>query len=554
MWTDGLTDSAATTPPAKFDSHIRVPYPYESALSGIGEPSPTTQRLWYSRRFSVPIEWIGNGQRLLLHFGAVNWDSTVNVNGMELGEHRGGFDGFYYDITDAMKPGNNTLVVSAWNPLLIDVPDAQIVGKQRTNPGGIFYTGATGIWQSVWVEPVPATHIERLNLVPDIDAKVLRITVDVRGDLTGPVTVTAMDGVKMIAEATGTAGTEIALPIANPHLWSPEDPFLYGLHVALGGDHADSVDSYFAMRKVSLGKDAQGRTRIFLNNHFVFEVGALDQGYWPDGIYTAPTDEALRFDIESARKFGFNLLRKHAKVEPERWYYWADKLGMLVWQDMPQCFGPPRNGSLSDAAKAQWLTEWRQIIAARRNHPCIIVWTTFNEGWGQHDTESIVALTRQLDPSRLVNDASGWVDKGVGDIHDTHAYPGPWCEMPENSRACVNGEFGGVTMRVPDHMWTTKVYGYGATLGDARTVTQKYQDLLKHAYALRDERGASAVVYTQLTDVESESNGLMTYDRAVIKPLVDIMAAANRGGFLPLPPRPTEPETVPTTTQVGGEK
>ena len=300
------------------------------------------------------------------------------------------------------------------------------------------------------------------------------------------------------------------------------------------------------MRKVSLGKDDKGRNRLFLNNRFVFQVGVLDQGYWPDGLYTAPTDEALRFDLEAVKKLGFNLDRKHAKVEPERWYYWADKLGVLVWQDMPQMFG--KEDQLTEAAKAQFKMEWRRILAQLYNTPSIAVWTTFNEGWGQHDTPEIVALTKQLDPTRLVNDASGWTDKGVGDIHDTHAYPGPWCEPPEGSRASVNGEFGGITMSVVDHRWLAnkKVFGYGTVLKDNRMVTKRYQGLLKNAYRLRDERGMSAIVYTQLTDVEQEINGLLTCDRAVTKPNVDLITAANHGQFPALPPDP-HPAPLPTS-------
>ncbi len=341
------------------------------------------------------------------------------------------------------------------------------------------------------------------------------------------------------------SSSDLTLLIPNPHLWTPDDPHLYTLAVSLtqNGKSVDSVGSYFAMRKISLGKDAQGITRILLNNQFVFQVGALDQGYWPDGIYTAPTDAALRYDIEQAKKLGFNLLRKHAKVEPDRWYYWTDKLGMLVWQDMPQAFG-----DLNDDAKAQWVTEWKREIATHYNHPSIIVWTTFNEGWGENTFEvpSIVALTKQLDPTRLVNNASGWTDKGVGDIADTHAYPGPWSGKAEASRAAVNGEFGGITMRVDGHMWTTDVMGYGATLKSGWLVTKKYQQLLKNAYGLRDSQGTSAVVYTQITDVEQESNGLMTYDRAVMKVDPAIIAAANRGRFLPLPPNPSH-DPVPTS-------
>jgi hypothetical protein len=556
-WDYAPTDASVTSPPTAFDAgKILVPYPYESSLSGIGKPSPTDRRLWYRRTFTVPDAWRTSGQRVLLHLGAVNWDSTVAVNGKEIGKHKGGFDGFDVDITDTLQPGDNTLIVSAWNPMVIKSPDAQVVGKQREHPSHIFYTGSTGIWQSVWLEPVPASHITSLKIVPDIDARLLHVTVTTDGAGTDSVDVSASDEGKPLASTAGKPGTEISLPIADPHLWSPEDPHLYDLHVTLkqGDTNGDAVDGYFAMRKISLGKDDQGRARIFLNNKFVFEVGALDQGYWPDGIYTAPTDDALKSDILAAKSFGLNLLRKHAKVEPDRWYFWADKLGMLVWQDMPQCFDSRRSRgecTLSEAAKAQWLVEWQRILAGRVNHPCIIVWTTFNEGWGQHDTESIVALTKQIDPSRLANDASGWVDKGVGDLSDTHAYPGPWCEPAGDKRASVNGEFGGLAMRVSGHMWTNAPFDDGATARIGWKVTQKYQKLLETAYALRETRGCSAFVYTQLTDVENESNGLLTYDRAVVKSLVDIIAAANRGQFLPLPPAPVSNDPVPTSEEDG---
>jgi hypothetical protein len=567
LWDYALTNSAATTPPANYSGQILVPYPLESALSGVRKASVPDQRLWYRRTFTIPSTWMGQkgqkgqkGQRVLLHFGAVNWDSTVAVNGKMLGAHRGGYDGFEYDITDSIQPGPNELVVSAWNPLRADTADAQVLGKQRMHAEGIFYTGVTGIWQTVWLEPVPDTHIAGLKITPDVDAGTLRLTVYTDhadqsdaaihspGDAGGlQVRIAAIDGTKTVAEVAGATETDVPLPIAAPHLWTPADPYLYALKVSLlrNGKTIDSVNSYFAMRKVSLGQDAQGRTRLMLNNQFVFQIGALDQGYWPDGIYTAPTDDALRYDIEVAKKLGYNLLRKHAKVEPERWYYWTDRLGMLVWQDMPQAFGG-KDGALTAEVKTQWETEWRREIAEHYNHPSIIVWTTFNEGWGQHDTEQIVALTRALDPTRLVNDASGWVDKGVGDIADTHAYPGPSSGKPEPTRAAVNGEFGGITMRVDGHMWTTDVFGYGNTLQNGWLVTKRYQQLLKTAYRLREERGTSAFVYTQITDVEQESNGILTYDRAVIKPQAAIIRAANEGRFPPLPPNPN-PDILPTS-------
>ncbi len=540
-WDYALADQTATEAPSAYTGKILVPFPLESSLSGVQHTTAPESRLWYRRMFSVPPGW--KGQRVLLHFGAVNWDSSVSVNGKLQGQHRGGYAPFIYDITGALQAGTNTLVVSAWNPVRADVPDAQVIGKQRVHPGGIFYTAATGIWQSVWIEPVPGSYITSLKITPDVDQHALRLTVQTSGADSGTaVAVSILDGTRTILKAGGRADKEILIPLTNPRLWSPADPHLYGLRVTIPGQFSDTVGSYFAMRKISLGKDEFGRTRIFLNNKFLFQVGALDQGYWPDGIYTAPTDEALRYDIEISKKLGFNLLRKHAKVEPDRWYYWTDKLGMLVWQDMPQAFG----GSLTNEAKTQWLTEWQSEIAAFYNHPSIVVWTTFNEGWGQHDTESIVALTRKLDPTRLINNASGWTDKGVGDLVDTHAYPGPWSEKPEAARAAVNGEFGGVTMQVDGHLWTTAVMGYGTTLKDSWLATKRYQALMKDAYKLRDTQSTSAVVYTQIVDVEQEINGLLTYDRAVLKPDASIVTAANQGKFLPLPPNPN-PELVPTS-------
>jgi beta-galactosidase/beta-glucuronidase len=545
LWDYALTDKDDAEAPASWSGKILVPYPWESALSGVAKASIPDQRLWYHRSFSIPSSW--KGQRVLLHFGAVNWDSSVLVNGREIGRHRGGYDGFSFDITDNLKPGENQIDVSAWNPVLSDTANAQVLGKQRLHPGGIFYTPSTGIWQTVWLEPEPASHISGLKITPDIDNSSLQLTVKASGGEALKVKAIAFNGKEKIAEKTGDADTELSLSIPNEHLWNPEDPHLYTLKVALlsNGKQVDNVESYFAMRKVSLGKDEQGRTRIFLNNKFVFEMGALDQGFWPDGIYTAPTDAALRYDIEVAKKLGFNLLRKHAKVEPDRWYYWADKLGMLVWQDMPQMFGG-QNGALSDEAKQQFIVEWKHIIADLIDHPSIIVWTTFNEGWGQHDTPEIVALTKKLDPTRLVNNASGWTDMKVGDMVDTHSYPAPSCELPTADRASVDGEFGGLGMRVDGHMWAKGSWGYQGVYSQAYQLTKKYQELLRNVYDLKDNRGMSAAVYTQITDVEEESNGLLTYDRAVIKPDITIVAAANKGKFLPLPPNP-HPDPVPTS-------
>jgi beta-galactosidase/beta-glucuronidase len=535
LWSYGLSDAGATSTPAALHGKILVPFPYESSLSGVGKPSIPDQKLWYRRTFSIPAEW--SGQRVLLHFGAVNYESNVWINGKNLGSHTGNFDEFSFDITDALRDGDNELVVSAVNA----VNDGdQVMGKQRVKPGGIFYTAATGIWQSVWLEPVPAVRIAGLLITPDVDASQVRLTVQCGSDL--PVRATVSSGGRAVADATGQTNEEFIIALPNARLWSPDAPFLYDLKVELGnGDNSDVVNSYFAMRKIALGKDEQGRTRIFLNNKFVFQAGVLDQGYWPDGIYTAPTDAALRSDIESAKRLGFNLLRKHAKVEPARWYYHADQLGVLVWQDMPQMFGG------SAAARVQWEKEWREIIAEHINSPSIIVWTPFNEGWGQFDTERIAALTKTLDPSRLVNSASGWTDKGAGDIVDKHQYPDPAPPAPEANRAGVIGEFGGITLNL-GHRWNDEVAGHGATLTSNWTATKRYQQLILNIYTMKSNPGISAFVYTQLTDVEQEINGVLTYDRAVVKMDERIVAAANRGEFLPLGPNPdSKPALVPTS-------
>ena len=537
LWDYALSDKSAMAAPATYEGKLLVPFPIESALSGVKKTVTPDQRLFCHRTFTVPAAWAGRS--VLLHFGAVDYETVVSVNGKEVGRHVGGYNPFEFDITAALHPGDNDLLVNVYDATSMDQP----IGKQRIKGGGIFYTGCTGIWQTVWLEPVAPSHISNLKLVPDVDGSALKLTVTAAGgDAT--VSVTAGANGQPVGTVSGDAGAELAIPIAAPHLWTPEDPYLYSLHVSLrhGEQVVDAVDSYFAMRKVSVGKDAQGRNRILLNNQFVFQRGVLDQGYWPDGIYTAPTDAALRSDIDMTKKLGFNLSRKHAKVESERWYYWCDTLGLLVWQDMPQAFSK----ELPEAAKVAFKDQLRDEVIAFANHPSIIVWTTFNEGWGEHDVKPLVDMVHQLDPTRLVNDASGWTDvPGVGDIHDTHHYPAPWCDIPSGDRASVNGEFGGLGMRVPDHMWTNQSWGYQGLASSGWNLTRLFQGVIKQAYKLRDERAMSAYVYTQLTDVETESNGLMTYDRAVVKPDVAVVAAANAGQFVPLPPNP-HPALVPT--------
>ena len=500
---------------------ILVPYPIESALSGVMKRS---DRMIYRRDFSVPKEW--GGRRVLLHFGAVDWEAKVTVNGQEMGVHRGGYDAFQFDITAALKPeGPQEITVEVYDPTN---DSGKPRGKQSLVGNGVMYSPTSGIWQTVWLEPVAETHIAALKIVPDLDAGCLRLTVT--GNRSGPVTVEAVasDGGKQVAEIRGAVGGELVLPIPQPKLWAPGSPHLYDLQVSLKseGKVVDAVTSYFGMRKIALGKDEKGTTRMMLNGQPVFQVGPLDQGFWPDGIYTAPTDEALRFDIEETLRLGFNCTRKHIKVEPERWYYWCDKLGLLVWQDMPSVNSYDSKEQPIDAP--QFKTELTQMVTTHWNHPSIIMWVIFNEAQGQHDTEALVAMTRQLDPSRLLNNASGYTDMNCGDVIDMHNYPEPDAPKPEANRAAVLGEFGGLGLPVEGHTWSKKTWGYQG-VSSKEALTRGYEKLMVKSWELQRDRGLSAVIYTQITDVETECNGLLTYDREVNKVIPERTAAVNTG-------------------------
>ena len=499
---------------------ILVPFPIESSLSGVGKRA---ERVWYRRTFQVPDDW--HGRRVLLHFGAVDWESVVYINHVEVGRHRGGYDPFTLDITDALTADEeHELVIDVFDPTS---DGDQPRGKQVNKPKGIWYTPSTGIWQSVWMEPVSPIGIRRLTLTPDIGNACLRVGVEAMGARSRTtVTLVASQDEKPVATATGGVGAEILLeiPAKGLRLWSPADPYLYDLTVTLkqGETVVDRVTSYFGMREIGMGRDSEGRLRLTLNDEPLFQMGVLDQGFWPDGLYTAPTDEALRFDIEATRRLGFNMSRKHVKVEPARWYYWCDRLGLLVWQDMPS----GNNGA--PEAKEQFERELTSIIAARRNHPSIVMWVVFNEGWGQHDTDRYVDVVRRLDPSRLINAASGWHDRGVGDVLDIHAYPGPNAPEPDPRRASVLGEFGGLGLAVPEHTWSEESWSYRG-VQDSIELTNRYQSLLRRVWQLEQQPGLTAAVYTQLTDVEYECNGLLTYDRAVMKVNDGRVSAANRG-------------------------
>ncbi len=519
---------------------ILVPFPIESALSGVMRPA---ERLWYRRTVTLPKKW---GERnVLLHFGAVDWESTVYVNGKLIGRHRGGYDPFSFDITSALtKEGQQEIIVGVFDPS--DQGD-QPRGKQVLKPGGIWYTPTTGIWQTVWLEPVASSHISDLLIVPDVTAKRVQLTVRSTGDaMTQKVRVLILDKGNQAVETEGKVGEEITIPLRSPKLWSPSNPFLYDLKVELEeeGRKADVVKSYFGMRKIEIAPDSRGINRILLNGEFVMMVGPLDQGFWPDGIYTAPTDKALRYDIEMTKKLGFNMARKHVKVEPDRWYYWADKLGLIVWQDMPS------GNNRADESKKQFELELEKLVQTHRNHPSIVMWVVFNEGWGQYDTERLSAWVKQLDPSRLVNNASGWTDKRAGDVLDIHSYPTPKSPQPDSSRAIVLGEFGGLGLAVDGHTWKKEHWGYQG-MANAEQLTSRYERFLQRVYALKDNPGLSAAVYTQTTDVEVECNGLMTYDRAIVKPALKRIAAVNRGDFTRIPLQPIVKVFVPTSEQEG---
>ena len=536
QWTNlnGTWDYAITVsdaePPSSFTGRILVPFPIESQLSGAGVWVAPQQRLWYRRTFTAPNR--GPGGHLLLNFGAVDWEAVVYVNGTRVGEHRGGYDPFTLDITGQLRPsGDQELVVA-----VRDATDdgQQPRGKQVRRPRGIWYTAVTGIWQTVWLESVPAQYVSALKIEPDLDNQRVRVTVATSGGRTGietPYRIVVRESGREVARAGGNnigslSPTTIALP--NVHKWSPSDPFLYTLHVSLNS--GDEVGSYFGMRSVAVRADEKGVRRLFLNGEPLFQLGLLDQGWWPDGLYTAPTDKALASDIEKTRELGFNLIRKHVKVEPDRWYYHADRLGMLVWQDMPSA------DNKGPEAEQEFADELQRVVDALRNHPSIIMWVPFNEGWGQHATERHVAWLKGHDPTRLVNNTSGWTDMRVGDVVDLHAYPGPSMPPVESVRAALLGEFGGLGLPIEGHTWLDRGnWGY-RSFTSLEDLNKAYQDLLAQL-RLHAGDGLAGAIYTQTTDVEVEVNGVMTYDRAVTK-LSPESVAANRRLF-EVPPKIT---------------
>lgn len=531
MWDYALTPRGSG-PPEVWEGTIRVPFPLESALSGAGRRLAPDETLWYRRSFEVPEEW--RDRRLMLRFGAVDWESRVFVNGRGAGTHRGGYDAFSFDITDLLSPtGPQQLTVAVTDPT---DTGTQPRGKQVMEPGGIWYTPSSGIWQTVWLEPVPEVRIERLRIEPDPEREVLRVRVVAAGEGArgAEVLLTAGSRGQEVGRVRGMPGEVLELPVPDAVLWSPETPFLYDLaaHLTLSGEETDRVESYFGMRSIRVGGGPEGAPRLLLNGEPLFHIGTLDQGYWPDGLYTAPTDEALRYDIEVTKALGFNTIRKHVKIEPDRWYWWCDVLGMMVWQDMPSGDGyiggsDPDLERSGDSAR-QFERELTALVRGRSNHPGIVMWVPFNEGWGQYDTGRITRLLHDLDPTRPVDSASGWADRGTGEVLDIHRYPGPGAPPPEPQRALVLGEFGGLGLPLPGHLWQEdRNWGY-RSFGDREALTAGYEELLGRLRQLQTASALSGAIYTQTTDVEIEVNGLMTYERAVIKMDPRRVAAANR--------------------------
>lgn len=527
-----LPKEGGETLPASFGGNILVPFAVESALSGVGKTVGKDSVLWYQKTIDVPA--IYRKGKVLLHFGAVDWDSEVYVNGKKAGSHQGGYDPFSFDITALLKKGTKQdIAVRVWDPSN-DGPQPR--GKQVKNPEGIWYTPVTGIWQTVWIENVPSTYIVSTRQTPDIDKQTLNVEVKVENIQPGDeITITAWDAQQQVATQTLKGETAAVLTINNPKLWSPGNPFLYDLKISVirKGKVIDETGSYFAMRKSSVGKDKDGLQRMLLNNEFVFQYGPLDQGWWPDGLYTAPTDEALKFDIEKTKELGFNMIRKHVKVEPARWYYYCDKLGLLVWQDMPsgdmggnswdmragQVSGRKLDKDRSAESEAIYRKEWKAIVEACYNFPSIVVWVPFNEAWGQFKTKEITEWTMQMDPSRLVNSASGGNFFSTGHILDIHHYPDPQMPSPDvfgEKQTLVLGEFGGLGLPLEGHTWQNKNnWGY-QSFKNSDDLFKKYAEFIDRLPVLIS-KGLSAAVYTQTTDVEVETNGFFTYDRKVLK-------------------------------------
>lgn len=552
LWECAITPRAkGSGTPDLWDGLILVPFPVESALSGVQQPLGPGEWLWYRRTFSVPDNW--KGRRLLLHFGAVDWETEIWVNGRKAGEHTGGYTPFSLDITEHLNAGNaersqeQEIIVRVWDPT---DTFGQERGKQALNPEGLFYTAVSGIWQTVWLEPVPEAHIASFRLVPDLADGELSVFIHI--DSANGGSDSAHNRIEAIAYADGEiaatggspVGGELKLYFSKMKLWSPDNPFLYDLTVQLhaeDGSTLDTIQSYFAMRDFRVGKDKAGAVRLLLNGEPLFQHGVLDQGYWPDGLYTAPSDEALAYDVETVKRLGFNMVRKHIKIEPARWYYHCDRLGLIVWQDMINGGGGWNHlhhfilpnfvsaikvkddkykalGRSETSNRDNYRKELKEMVDALYNVPCIGVWVPFNEAWGQFDAADIAEWLKAYDPSRPVDHASGWHDQEAGDFKSVHIYFRK-LKMPKKSggRAVVISEYGGYSLMEEAHVWREgKGFGY-RKFKSREALNAAYASLIKKQLKPLVKQGVAAAVYTQLTDVETELNGILTYDREIVK-------------------------------------
>lgn len=515
--------------PADWDGVITVPFAPESDLSGVRRDVLPTEALWYRRAIPTPDR--ATTDHVLLHFEAADWRTTVFVNGHEAGTHEGGSDAFSFDITDLLADApHQEIVVRCWDPT--DTA-TQPRGKQVMEPGGIWYKAVTGIWQTVWLEVVPAAHIAGLEVLASLDDGTITATVTPSAACPAGarIDMVVRDGGTEIARAEGTVASGVRVAIEHPRPWSPADPALYDIEVTLtDGGSVDRVASYTAFRKIETRVAPDGHRRIYLNGEPIFLYGPLDQGWWPDGLLTPPTDDAMRWDIEAMKALGHNCVRKHIKVEPARWYAWCDRLGLLVWQDIPSGYQTGKeeihflhpestieqDNGFTPEEHAIFVREMTAIIHMRRSSPCIVIWTPFNEGWGQHQTNETLGIARDLAANQLICGPSGWKDFGEGDLLDMHEYPGPGMPESQDGRASVLGEFGGLTLPIGGHMWVTEnLFGY-KDMKSPDDLLAEYGALVDGVMELK-ARGLAAAIYTQLTDVEGEVNGYVTYDRAVEK-------------------------------------
>lgn len=552
--------------PEKYDGQILVPFSPEAVLSGVSRQLMPDEYLWYRRIFIIE-GWNGrkSGRRLILHFGAVDQACAVYVNGQRAARHTGGYLPFESDITQLVRDGENELIVAVKD---LSDTSCHARGKQRLERGGMFYTAQSGIWQTVWMEEVPETYIQTIESVTDPDAGTVRIRVTAaennkyegtevktsghqEGDRASGLPVQVQihrpglytdsceysGAEEILCRAIGSAGEWIEIAIPDIMLWTCETPYLYFYTVTLGEDR---VESYFAMRRFSVEKDEKGIPRICMNGEVQFQNGVLDQGYWPDGLYTAPSDEAMIFDITEMKRCGFNMVRKHIKIEPQRWYWHCDRLGIVVWQDMVNggeayrywfvtylaTVMSWRNIKIKDShpwllarrertGRTEFVREMKETIRLLKGHPSICTWVIFNEGWGQFQTKELTRIAREADPDRLIDPASGWFDQGGGDLQSVHNYFFRLKVRPEKERAAVLSEIGGHTYREPDHSACEELYGYGACR-DKEALGRAYRELTKKVKKLIPQ-GLCASVYTQWTDIEEEINGVYTWDREVRK-------------------------------------